>query len=98
MSAAHFEWFATGSTERPITFTLRFWNSGWSFAMYPSSVVHTGVKSFGCENRMAQPSPIHLWKSIEPWVVSAVEVGASSFIRRDMRISFVAGLRRHLHR
>ena len=26
----------------------------------PSSVVHTGVKSFGWENRMAQPSPIHL--------------------------------------
>jgi len=27
--------------------------------MTPSSVVHTGVKSFGCEKRIAQPSPIH---------------------------------------
>jgi hypothetical protein len=38
---------------------FRFWNSGWSPAIQPSSVVHTGVKSFGCENRIAQPSPIH---------------------------------------
>lgn len=28
-------------------------------AMTPSSVVHTGVKSFGCENKTAQLSPIH---------------------------------------
>jgi hypothetical protein len=27
--------------------------------MTPSSVVHTGVKSFGCENKTAQLSPIH---------------------------------------
>src|SRR5262252_2225572 len=52
--------------------------------MYPSSVVHTGVKSLGCENRIAQPSPIHSWKRIGPCVVSAVKSGASSFMRRDM--------------
>src|SRR5262245_46598802 len=52
--------------------------------MYPSSVVHTGVKSLGCENRIAQPSPIHSWKRIVPCVVSAVKSGASSFMRRDM--------------
>src|SRR5262249_4975176 len=52
--------------------------------MYPSSVVQTGVKSLGCENRIAQPSPIHSWKRIVPCVVSAVKSGASSFMRRDM--------------
>ena len=65
-------------------FGLRFANSGSSAAMYPSSVVQTGVKSLGCENRMAQPSPIHWWKLISPWVVSAVKFGASSLIRNDM--------------
>ena len=52
--------------------------------MLPSSVVQTGVKSFGCENRMAQPSPIHSWKWIVPWVVSAVKSGATSLMRSDM--------------
>jgi hypothetical protein len=30
---------------------------------------------------MAQPSPIQLWKSIVPWVVLAVKLGASELIR-----------------
>src|SRR5947199_10862051 len=46
--------------------------------MYPSSVVQTGVKSLGCENRMAQLFPSHSWKLILPSVVSAVKFGASS--------------------
>ena len=33
-------------------------NSGFSFASVPSSVVQTGVKSFGWENNSAHPSPI----------------------------------------
>src|ERR1700722_1570940 len=49
--------------------------------MYPSSVVHTGVKSLGCENKIAQPSPIHSWKLMVPCEDSAVKFGASSFIR-----------------
>ena len=49
-------------------------------ATVPSSVVQTGVKSFGCEKRMAQPSPIHSWKRIAPAVVSAVKSGATSLI------------------
>ena len=40
-------------------FTPRASNSGLMRAMYPSSVVHTGVKSFGCENSTAHESPIH---------------------------------------
>ena len=39
--------------------TPRLSNSGLICAMYPSSVVQTGVKSFGWEKRTAQESPIH---------------------------------------
>jgi len=46
--------------------------------MYPSSVVQTGVKSFGCEKSTAQESPIQSWKRIRPWVVSASKSGAVS--------------------
>ena len=44
--------------------------------MYPSSVVHTGVKSLGWENSTAHESPIQSWKLIRPWVVSASKSGA----------------------
>src|SRR5262247_179911 len=77
-------WSSTESIDRPMTLVLRSSNFGFSPAMYPSSVVHTGVKSFGWENRMAHPFPIHWWKSIGPWVVSAVKLGASSPIRSAM--------------
>ena len=53
MSLAHASWSPDASTDRPMTLTLRRSNSGASLAMYPSSVVHTGVKSFGCENSTA---------------------------------------------
>src|SRR6266480_732863 len=59
-------------------FTFLRSNSGFIFAMYPSSVVQTGVKSFGCENRMAQELPIQSWKRIGPSVVSASKSGAVS--------------------
>jgi hypothetical protein len=45
-------------------------------------VVQTGVKFFGCENKIAQPSPIHSWKLIGPSVVSAEKLGVSSFMRK----------------
>src|SRR5438477_7991662 len=77
-------WSPTGSTLRPIIFVLRFSNSGISPAMYPSSVVQTGVKSLGWENRTAQPLPIQSWKLIVPWVVSVVKLGASSLMRSDI--------------
>src|SRR5215207_5491613 len=59
-------------------FTFRRSNSGWILAMYPSSVVHTGVKSFGCENSTAHESPIHSWNRIVPCVVRASKSGAVS--------------------
>src|SRR6185503_12478911 len=74
-------WSSTGSTDKPMTLVLRLSNSAFSFAIAPSSVVHTGVKSFGCENSTAHWSPIHLWKSIGPSVVCAWKLGASSPIR-----------------
>ena len=61
-----------------MTFTLRLSNSGLSAATRPSSVVHTGVKSFGCEKSTAQLSPFQSWKLIGPSVLSAVKSGASS--------------------
>ena len=51
--------------------TPRLSNSGFSFAVYPSSVVQTGVKSFGCENNTAQELPIQSWNLMRPCVVSA---------------------------
>src|SRR3954465_11238625 len=78
MSFAHPSWSPVESTESPITFTLRRANSGLIFAMYPSSVVQTGVKSLGCENSTAHESPIQSWKLIFPSVVSASKSGAVS--------------------
>src|SRR5262245_12989329 len=84
MSFDHFTWLSTGSTERAMTLVSRLSNSGLSFAIDPSPVVQTGVKSFGCENRTPQESPSHSWKLIRPCVVSAVKSGAGSAIRSDM--------------
>src|SRR6266705_330793 len=69
---------------------LRLSNSGFRPAMYPSSVVQTGVKSFGWEKRMAHPLPIQSWKLIFPWVLSAVKFGASLLIRNAMLRSSVS--------
>src|SRR5688572_32923802 len=71
MSSDHFACLSTGSTLSPISLTPRLSNSGFSLASAPSSVVQTGVKSFGCENRSAQPEPIQSWNLIFPSVVAA---------------------------
>src|SRR5947207_14985574 len=84
MSLDHLEWLSTGSTDRPITFTFLRSNSGLILAMYPSSVVHTGVKSRGCENRTAHESPIQSWNRIRPSVVAASKSGAVSPIVNAM--------------
>src|SRR6516225_552941 len=57
--------------------------------MLPSSVVHTGVKSLGCENSTVQESPIQSWKRMRPSVVSASKSGATSLICSDMSCSFL---------
>src|SRR6202167_1665780 len=82
MSTAHLLCLFTGSALSPMILQLRFSNSGCNPAIYPSSVVHTGVKSLGCENKIAQPSPIHSWKLIVPCEVSAVKSGAVSLMRK----------------
>src|SRR3970040_556019 len=71
-------------------FVFRLSNSGLSLAMYPSSVVQTGVKSLGCEQRTAHVSPIHSWKRMRPSVVSATKSGATSPMRRYRPPPFVA--------
>src|SRR5437868_5807073 len=85
MSFAQRLWSLTESTHRPMILVLRLSSAGLIRAMYPSSVVHTGVKSFGCEKRTAHPFPIHWWKSTGPCVVCAVKFGASSPIRNVIR-------------
>src|SRR5881397_2560561 len=91
MSLAHFLWSSTGSADRPMILVLRLSNSDFSLAMVPSSVVQTGVKSLGCENRTAQLSPIQSWKRIGPWVVSALKSGAVSLMRSDMVFVLLLG-------
>src|SRR5215467_8338771 len=81
MSSAHLACRSMGSTEMPMIFTLRLSNSGLILAMYPSSVVHTGVKSLGCENSTAQEFPIQLWNLMGPAVVCASKSGAVSPMR-----------------
>lgn len=71
----------------PINLTPLLSNSPFSFAKAPSSVVHTGVKSAGCEKRIAHLSPIHSWKSMSPCVVLALKFGASE-PRRNRGWSF----------
>src|SRR5260221_5309285 len=84
MSFSHSLWLSTGSTLNPMTLQFRFLNSGSSFAIYPNSVVQTGVKSLGCEKRIAHPSPIQSWNVMDPLVVGAVKFGAVSLIRIGM--------------
>ena len=57
-----------------MTLTFRRSNSGCSLAMYPSSVVQTGVKSLGWEKRIAHESPIHSWKLMRPFGGVSLEV------------------------
>src|SRR6185437_9154024 len=84
MSSDHLACLSTGSTLRPISLTPRLSNSGFNFARAPSSVVHTGVKSFGCENSTAQLLPIQSWNLILPSVVCASKSGAVSLIASAM--------------
>src|ERR1700728_3008825 len=78
MSPAQLLCDSTPSTERPISLALRLSNSPLALEKAPSSVVHTGVKSFGWENKIPQLSPSHSWTLIVPSVVSAVKSGAVS--------------------
>ena len=49
--------------------------------MIPNSVVHTGVKSAGCEKNTHHESPMNSWKLIGPMLVSAVKSGTLSPMR-----------------
>src|SRR5258706_13335517 len=76
MSPIHPLWEVTSSTLIAIILQLRFSNSPLSLAAVPSSVVQTGVKSLGWENRIAHWLPIHSWNLTWPMVVSAAKSGA----------------------
>ena len=66
-------------------FQFRFSNSGFSCAARPSSVVQTGVKSFGWLKSTAEALPFQAWKDTGPGVVSAVKSGAVSPSRMAMK-------------
>src|SRR5665213_1705230 len=93
MSPAHLPWEDTSSTDRPMSLVLRLSNSALAAEKAPSSVVQTGVKSFGCEKRTPQLSPRYSWKLMVPSVVSAVKSGASSPRRIAMSCSLFVGAR-----
>src|SRR5271166_5344395 len=93
MSPAHLLWDETSSTDRPINLVFLLSNSGLALEKAPSSVVHTGVKSFGWEKSTPQLSPRYSWKLMVPSVVSAVKSGASSPRRIAMSCSLFVGAR-----
>src|SRR5579864_8803800 len=91
MSLAHSACRSVASTDRPMILTFLRSNSGLIFAMYPSSVVQIGVKSFGCENSTAHESPIQSWNLIGPSVVSASKSGATSPSLSDIPLLLPGG-------
>src|SRR5262249_31760143 len=78
----------TSSTLIAIGLALRFSNSAFSFATAPSSVVQTGVKSFGWEKSTAHFPPIQSWNLMRPSVESCSKSGAMSPIRIAIPGSF----------
>ena len=76
MSRIQSRWDSAESTDSAITLMLRSSNSGFSFATRPSSVVHTGVKSAGCENSTPHLVSSHAMKKIRPTDESCSKSGA----------------------
>lgn len=54
MSGIHLAWDSAESIDSAIGLMFRFSNSGYSCTTRANSVVHTGVKSAGCENKIPQ--------------------------------------------
>ena len=65
MSVCHWRWDATGLHESAITLVFRLVNSGMMVVKYANSVVQTGVKSAGCEQKHTHSSPAHSAKDKE---------------------------------
>ena len=59
ISAIQRSWSSVLSTLRPMTLVLRIFHSCTSLAVIPNSVVHTGVKSAGCEKNTHHESPMN---------------------------------------
>jgi len=71
-------WLWIESTDSPMSLQPRVANSPERRANSESSVVQTGVKSAGCENRMIHLPSCHSENLIVPCVVTAVKSGANS--------------------
>ena len=53
-TSIHRRWESTELQDTAITFSPNLWNVGINLATLANSVVHTGVKSFGWENKIPQ--------------------------------------------
>ena len=81
-SSSHSLCDLTGSTDKVATKQSSASSSSYFRARRPISVVQTGVKSAGWENRIAHLPFFHSWKDSKgPWVVSAPKSG-TMFPRR----------------
>ena len=78
MSPIHMRWLAVSLQLRAATLTPRLSNSPCKSATDPSSVVHTGVKSPGCEKSTDHDPPMYSCHDSEPAVESAVKSGTTS--------------------
>lgn len=75
-SSSHSLCDLTGSTDKVATKQSSASSSSYLRARRPISVVQTGVKSAGWENRIAHLPFFHSWKDSKgPWVVSAPKSG-----------------------
>ncbi len=80
-ACTHAMWLWMLSMLSPISLVLREANHSLFWAKPLSSVVQTGVKSAGCEKRMAQLPLMYSLNFSGPWVVIASKSGAGSPMR-----------------
>ena len=65
LTSIHPMWSSTELKDRSANFTPRFLNSGWNLTAAATSVVHTGVKSAGCEKRITHLKTVSMnWKQL----------------------------------
>jgi hypothetical protein len=76
------------SIDKPSNSQFMLLNNSARFAKPMNSVVHTGVKSAGCENKMSH-LPLKSAKLRGPWVVLALNAGAASLMRGMDMVRFL---------
>merc|ERR1711907_926573 len=90
MSPIHRRWESASSTLSAATLQLRAANSPDRLLKRPSSVVHTGVKSAGCEQRHSHEPSLYSYRSNGPKLDSPCTLGIASPIRRYAHSAIVS--------